>query len=67
MGEFNTGDESSYKMKEQDIYLGDSIRDNIKDYRPFAQPVAYGTNVKGVLFDGYPQVVKHAGPTRFTA
>jgi predicted acyl esterase len=61
MGEFKRNDDSGRKMAEQSIYSGDSINYNIKDYRPSAQPVPYGANVKDVLFDGYPQVVKHPG------
>ena len=61
MGENKAGDQSVTKMADQDIYSGDSIKYTIKDYRPHAQPVPFGTNVQGVLFDGYPQVVKHAG------
>ena len=43
------------------IYKGDSIRITVKGLDPIGQPVPYGTNVKGVYFDGYPQVVKEEG------
>ena len=43
------------------IYHGDSIKITIKGYVPTGHPVPYGTNVKGVLFDGYPQLVKEEG------
>lgn len=44
------------------VYNGDSIRIRLKDYEPMAQPVPYGTNLKGVYFDGYPQIQKQEGP-----
>ena len=49
----------------QNVYSGDSVRINIKGYKPEPHPVPYGTNVKGILFDGYPQIVKEeeAKPT----
>ena len=43
------------------IYRGDDIRIRVKGYKPVGQPVPYGTNVKGVYFDGYPQLVKQEG------
>jgi len=43
------------------IYHGDEIRPRLKDYKPFAQSVPYGTDVKGVYFDGYPQITKQEG------
>ncbi len=46
------------KPERTTIYHGDEIRPRIKDYKPFAQPVPYGTDIKGVFFDGYPQLVK---------
>jgi predicted acyl esterase len=61
MRESKGGRESVHKLSEQDVYWGDSIKYNIKDYKPFAQPVPFGTNVRGMLFDGYPQVVKQTG------
>lgn len=42
-------------------YSADSIRIRVKDYEPFPQPVRHGTEVVGVYFDGYPQIVKHEG------
>jgi hypothetical protein len=45
----------------QDIYRGDSLSYNIKNYRPSAQEVPYGTDVKGALFEGYPQLIKAKG------
>jgi uncharacterized protein len=41
------------------IYHADEIRPRIKGFKPAAQPVTFGTNVKGVYFDGYPQIVKN--------
>jgi predicted acyl esterase len=46
------------KVAKQSVYSGDSIRINVKGYKPSPHSVAYGTNVEGVLFDGYPQIVK---------
>jgi predicted acyl esterase len=43
------------------IYRGDDMRVRVKGYRPVAQPVPDGTNVKGVYFDGYPQIIKKEG------
>ena len=43
------------------IYSGDSISVTIKSYMPSPQPVPYGTDVMGVYFDGYPQIVKQEG------
>ena len=40
------------------IYDGDSFKVTIKGYVPSGQPVPYGTNVMGMYFDGYPQLVK---------
>jgi predicted acyl esterase len=42
----------------QSIYKADSIRLKVPGYRPSSQRVPYGTNVDGVLFDGYPQIVR---------
>jgi len=47
------------KVDRQSIYSGDSIRVKIKGYKPFPQPIPFGTNVEGVHFDGYPQIIKH--------
>ena len=47
------------------IYDGDSVKVTIKGYTPAGQPVPYGTNVKGVYFDGYPQIVKEEGSKPF--
>ncbi len=52
------GNDRAKELAGQSVYLGDSIRYNIKGYRPSEQAVPYGTDVKGVLFDGYPQIVK---------
>jgi uncharacterized protein len=43
------------------IYHGDDIRPRLKDYKPFSQSVPYGTDIKGVYFEGYPQIVKKEG------
>jgi predicted acyl esterase len=45
------------KSERTTIHHGDEIRPRIKDYKPFAQPVPYGTDIKGVYFDGYPKLV----------
>ena len=46
------------KILPDNIYSGDSVRLTIKGYVPSPQSVPHGTNVKGVYFDGYPQIVK---------
>ena len=43
------------------IYNGDAIKLTVKGYVPSAQSVPYGTNVKGMYFEGYPQIVKQVG------
>jgi hypothetical protein len=43
------------------IYRADDIRIRVKGYYPLGEPVPYGTDVKGVYFDGYPQIVKQEG------
>ncbi len=43
------------------IFSGDSIKVTLKDYWPSPHPVPYGTDVTGVYFDGYPQIVKQEG------
>jgi predicted acyl esterase len=58
MGEIKGEDKTVQKTAGQNIYSGNAIRYNIKDYSPSAQPIPYGTSVEGVLFDGYPQIVK---------
>ena len=40
------------------IYNGDSVRLTVKGYVPVAEHIPFGTDVKGVYFNGYPQVVK---------
>ena len=42
------------------IYNGDEIRPilPLSENWPVAEPVPYGTDVEGVYFDGYPQIVK---------
>jgi len=42
----------------QSVYSGDEARVVIEGYKPRAAPVPVGTPVEGVLFDGYPQLVK---------
>jgi predicted acyl esterase len=49
------------KVAQENIYCGDSLRVRIKDYKPFPQTVPYGTNVQGIYFDGYPQLIKQEG------
>jgi hypothetical protein len=43
------------------IYSGDSVELRIKGYVPSPSIVPYGRDVKGVYFDGYPQIVKEEG------
>jgi len=40
------------------IYNGDSFKFRVKDYVPVTQQVPHGSNVEGVYFDGYPQIIK---------
>jgi len=40
------------------IYQGDEIRPRLKGHKRVSQAIPYGTDVKGVYFDGYPQIVK---------
>ena len=40
------------------IYHGDDIKLKPKGLKIFGQPVPKGTDVKGVYFDGYPQIIK---------
>ena len=47
--------------KRQSVYSGDSLNFNLKDYTPSPQQIPYGAHVEGVLFDGYPQLVKQTG------
>ncbi|WP_258360374.1 CocE/NonD family hydrolase [Moorella sulfitireducens] len=54
---FNNHDSSS-KQSRVSIYSADSMSVVVSGYIPSPQPVPYGTNVKGVYFDGYPQIVK---------
>ena len=44
------------------IYSGNEIQAHVSGYRPQPQAVPYGTDVKGVYFDGYPQIIKSALP-----
>jgi len=41
-----------------EIYRGNDIIMRVKGYKPMGQRVKPGTDVKGVLFDGYPQIIK---------
>jgi uncharacterized protein len=52
-------------LSRQSVYSGDSVRVNIKGYKPEPQRVPYGTKIDGLLFEGYPQIVKEeeAKPT----
>src|ERR1039457_900998 len=43
------------------IYSGDSAKIIIKDAVTAPTPVPHGTEIKGVYFDGYPQLVKEKG------
>jgi predicted acyl esterase len=40
------------------IYHGDELRPRLRDYKPSAQAVPYGSDVQGTFFDGYPQLIK---------
>ncbi|WP_096700286.1 hypothetical protein [Magnetospirillum sp. 15-1] len=42
----------------QSVYSGDEAQVQIKGLKPAPHPVPFGTKVDGVLFDGYPQIVK---------
>ena len=46
---------------EPTIYSGDDISIRVTGDAPTAVQVPYGTDVKGVFFDGYPQIVKQEG------
>ena len=46
------------RLSKADVYSSDSVRLTIKGLVPSPQSVPYGTKVKGVYFDGYPQIVK---------
>jgi putative CocE/NonD family hydrolase len=46
---------------ETTIYSGDEISIRVTGEKPAAHPVPYGTDVEGVYFDGYPQIVKQEG------
>ena len=43
------------------VYRSDDIAIRVKGYKPVGQPVPAGTDVKGVYFDGYPQIIKEEG------
>lgn len=45
----------------QKVYSGDSANVVIHGLVPAPVPVPFGTEVKGVYFDGYPQIVKERG------
>lgn len=49
------------KVARQSVYSGDSVRVRIPECEPFPTAVGYGTNVQGLYFNGYPQIVKHEG------
>lgn len=46
------------------VYSGNEIQAHIANYTPAPEIVPYGTEIKGVYFDGYPQITKTeiAGP-----
>lgn len=45
------------------IYKGDSLRLTIPEHNyPKGEPVPYGTDVNGMYFDGYPQLIKQDLP-----
>ena len=49
------------KQDRMSVFVLDSIAHRIKGFEPVAEAVPYGTDVKGVYFDGYPQIVKENG------
>ena len=59
LSDFNGADEAARKVAGQDVFSGDSSGVTIKGYKPSPTPIPFGTDVEGVLFDGYPQIVKH--------
>jgi len=63
MKEKNTQDSKAAAPTETTVYSGDSfsIRVPEKTDVPVAESVPYGTDVTGVYFDGYPQIVKEEG------
>lgn len=44
------------------VYSGSAHQGHVAGFTPEAQAVPFGTDVKGVYFDGYPQIVKEALP-----
>lgn len=40
------------------IYSGCEVQGHVAGFTPAAQAVPYGTDVKGMYFDGYPQIIK---------
>ena len=50
------------KQDRMSVFVLDSIAHRIKGFEPVAEAVPYGTDVKGVYFDGYPQIVKETRP-----
>jgi hypothetical protein len=50
------------QIARQSVFSGDSFRIRIKGYEPFPQKAPYGAEIEGVLFDGYPQLVKEQDP-----
>ena len=54
-------DQMAHIIEGQSIYRGDSIKIVIENYRPFPQQISFGSEVEGVLFDGYPQLIKNSG------
>jgi len=48
-------------MEKKNIYSGDSLNLTLRDYFPSPHPVPAGQDMRGVYFDGYPQIVKEAG------
>ena len=49
------------KISTPNIFSGDEYRVTVKGLDPVGEPVPHGTDVKGVYFDGYPQIVKEEG------
>lgn len=49
------------KVRTSKIYSGDEYRITVKDLDPVGEIVPYSTDVKGMYYDGYPQLVKQEG------
>lgn len=50
--------DKAFSIAGQSTYSGDEAQIQGKNPMPVPSPVPFGTKVEGVLFDGYPQIVK---------